>query len=239
MKRCFPALLCAAALTGTGFLPSPALAQDDTPQPAAPQPDAVTNDWAFDFEYDTPTTIAIEDADGTVHWYWYMVYSVTNYDQDELFFDPRIVIQTDSGKIVKANLGVDTAVFRAVRDHVRNPLLKSPVEVPGKVLKGEDWTRQSVAIWKVTKADVDAFRVFVGGIFGETKAVTDPATGEPIMVPDINALTGEPKEDGDGNPVMKPLELRRTKLLHFETPGTTETKQNPTITLKEEKDVMR
>lgn len=234
MKRCLPALLFAAALSAA---PACCFAQDEAP--AAPQPDAVTNDWKLDFKSQTPNTIAIENADGSVDWYWYMTYTITNHDADELFFDPRIVIQTDSGDIVKANLGVDGRVFRAVRDHLRNPLLVSPVEVPGKIFKGEDYARQSVAIWKVTKADVDEFKVFVGGIFGETKTVTDPSTGEPIMVPEINALTGEPRKDKDGKPVMKPLELRRTRMLHYETPGTTETRQNPSIKLAEQKDVMR
>ena len=70
------------------------------PQTSRPQPDAVTQDWSFDFEYTQPDTIAIEGADGTVQWYWYMTYKVTNYEADELFFDPRIVIQSDNGEIV-------------------------------------------------------------------------------------------------------------------------------------------
>lgn len=238
MKRSLKALLCAAALTGSVPFALTSRAEEQAPS-AAPQPDAVTNDWKFDFKYDTPNTIAIEDPDGTVHWYWYMTYRITNLDADELFFDPRIVIQTDAGDIVKANLGTDARVFKAVREHLRNPLLVSPVEVPGKVLKGEDYTRQSVAIWPVADKDVDEFKVFVGGIYGETKIVTDPDTGKPIMIPEISALTGEPKKDADGNPVMKPLELRRTKMLHFKTPGTTEAKQNPAIKLEADKDVMR
>ena len=237
MKRCLPALLC-AALSAATFAPA-CLAADEKPKDAAPQPDAVTNDWAFDFKHSTPNTIAIENPDGSVDWYWYMTYKVTNYDRDELFFDPRIVIQNDQGKIITANLGVDARVFRAVRDLVRNPLLVSPVEVPGKIFKGEDYARESVAIWPVSKRDVDAFKVFVGGIYGEVKTVNDPSTGKPIMIPVIDALTGEPKKNPDGSPMTQPLLLHRTKLLYYKTPGTTESKQNPAIELEDEKDVMR
>lgn len=237
MKRCLPALLC-AALSAATVAPA-CLAQEDAPKPAVPRPDAVTHDWKFAFKHSTPDTIAIENADGSVDWYWYMTYKVTNADYDELFFDPRIVIQNDAGKIITANLGVDARVFRAVRDLVRNPLLVSPVEVPGKIFKGEDYARESVAIWPVSKDDVDAFKIFVGGIYGEVKTVDDPATGKPIMIPVIDALTGEPKKNADGSQMMQPLLLHRTKLLHYKTPGTTESKQNPAIELADEKDVMR
>lgn len=237
MKRCLPALLCAALSTAT-FVPA-CLAQDEAPKDAAPQPDAVTHDWKFDFTYATPNTIAIENADGSLNWYWYMTYKVVNTTEDELFFDPRIVVQNDAGQIMTANLGIDARVFRAVRDLVRNPLLMSPIDVPGRVFKGEDHARESVAIWPVSKDDVDEFKIFIGGIYGEIKNVTDPTTGKPVMVPVVNALTGETRKNPDGTTMMQPLELYRTKLLHFETPGTTESKQNPEIKLAEEKDVMR
>lgn len=239
MKRPLKALLCAAVLCAATPL-APALAQDDeADKPVAPQPDPVTHDWKFDFSHSTPDTIAIANADGTTEWYWYMTYKVTNYDRDELFFDPRIVIQNDAGQILTANLGVDTRVFKEVRTLVENPLLMSPIEVPGRVFKGEDHARESVVIWKVTDQDVDQFKIFVGGIYGEVKLATDPSTDQPIMIPVIDALSGKPKKDADGKPVMQPLLLHRTKMLHFKTPGTTETVDNPSIELVEASDVMR
>jgi len=244
MKRLLPAVLCAATLSLVPVLaprlaPSALAQEDSTAKDATPQPDAVTQDWSFDFEYSTPQTIAVTDPDGTVQWYWYITYKVTNYEVDELFFDPRIVIQSDNGDIVTANLGIDTTVFKEVRNLLRNPLLQSPVEVPGRVFRGDNYTKQSAIIWKVADEDIDQFKVFVGGIYGETKTVKDPNTGDPIMVPVIDALSGEPEKDANGNNVMQPLELKRTRMIHYETPGTTESKQNPAIHLIEEKDVLR
>ena len=239
MKRMLPAMLCAATLCAAPVL-VPAIAQDDDgPKDITPQPDAVTQDWSFDFEYTTPETIAIENPDGSVQWYWYMTYKVTNFEADELFFDPRIVIHSDNGEIVTANLGIDATVFKEVRNLLENPLLRAPVEMPGRVFKGKNYARQSAIIWKVSDEDIDNFKVFVGGIYGEVKTVIDPTTGKPLMVPVTDALTGKPKKDKDGNQVMQPLELRRTKLLHYKTPGTIESKQNPSIKLAGEKDVMR
>lgn len=240
MKRLLPAVLCAATLYAAPVL-APAFAQQDgeAPTNATPKPDPVTQDWSFDFEYTTPDTIAIKQPDGSIQWYWYITYKITNFEEDELFFDPRIVIQSDNGEIVTANLGINTTVFKEIRNLLKNPLLLSPIEMPGRVFKGKNYTRQSAIIWKVSDEDVDNFKVFVGGIYGETKTVKDPATGEPIMVPVIDALTGKPQKDADGNDVMQPLELKRTRMLHYKTPGTTESRQDPAIKLVEEKDVLR
>lgn len=239
MKRLFPAILCAAALFAGLPLSTGYAQEEDKPTSPIPQPDPVTLDWVFDFEYATPSTISVKDSDGNVQWYWYMTYKVTNTTEDELFFDPRIVIQNDAGEIIKANLGVDTRVFNAVRKLLENPLLLSPIEVSGKVFKGQEYARESVAIWKATKDDVDQFKVFFAGIYGEVKIVNNPNTGAPIMVPVIDAISGKPVMDADGKPMMQPLLVRRTRMIHFKTPGTTETRDNPVIELKEEKDVMR
>ena len=237
MKRLLPAVLCATTLS-LG-LPYALAQEDEAPKDVAPQPDAVTQDWSFDFEYAQPDTIAIENADGSVSWYWYMTYKVTNFEEDELFFDPRIVIQSDNGEIVTANLGIDASVFKEVRNLLENPLLLSPIEVPGRVFKGENYARQSAIIWEVSEDDIDNFKVFVGGIYGETKTVTDPSTGEPIMVPVVNALTGEEVKDDAGKTVMQPLQVKRTRMIAYKTPGTTEQVQDPSIQLIEEKDVLR
>lgn len=237
MKRLLPAVLCATTLS-LG-LPCAFAQEGEAPKDVTPQPDAVTQDWSFDFEYSTPDTIAIENPDGTIDWYWYMTYKVTNFEQEELFFDPRIAIYSDNGEIVTANLGIDASVFKEVRELLENPLLQAPVEVPGRVFKGENYARQSAIIWKVSDEDIDHFKVFVGGIYGETQTVTNPNTGEPIMVPVVDALTGEPAKGEDGKPLMQPLQLKRTRMLHYETPGTTESQQDPSIKLIEEKDVLR
>lgn len=241
MKPLLPAVLCcAAALTATPLSPNTVHAQESAETASAvPQPDAVTHDWKFDFKFSKPDTIAVENAEGGVDWYWYMTYTVTNYDYDELFFDPKIVIQDNTGRIVTANLGVGTRVFDAVRNLIENPLLVSPLDVPGRVLKGEDYARQSVIIWKDAKKDIDSFRVFIGGIYGESKVVNDPSTGKPIMIPVIDALTGKPKVGKDGEPLMQPLLVHRTRMLRYTTPGTTIVPQDPSIRLAEDRDVMR
>lgn len=236
MKRSLKALLCAAALFAAH---TPALAQDEEQSSVTPQPDAVTHDWAFDFEHAAPDTIAVEDPDGKVRWYWYITYKITNYDSESLFFDPKIEIQNDAGKIIAANKGIDNRVFFAVRKLVENPLLMSPLEVPGRVLRGDDYARRSVIIWEAGEEDVDEFRLFVGGIFGEIKEVMDPTTGKPLTTPIIDPMTGEPKKDSAGHVLMQPLILYRTRMLHYKTPGTTINLQDPSIELVDSKDVMR
>jgi len=238
MKRMLPALLCAAALS----LPSafgPAAAQDAAPVDPVPQPEPVSLSWAFDFEHSTPDTIAIANGDGSYDWYWYMTYKVTNFDEPELFFDPNIVIQNDAGEIVAANAGVDSRIFNAVRTLLEKPLLLSPGEAPGRVFMGEDYARESVVIWRATQQDVDQFRIFIGGIYGETQPVIDPNTGQPIKVPVMNILTGQQQTDENGNPLFEEVLLHRTLMLHYSAPGTTTSRQDPSIRLEASVDVMR
>lgn len=230
------ALACAVALPGA-LLAGPALAQD---APAGvPQPDLVTASWQFKFSHTPPKTFSVEQADGTVKWYWYFTYKVTNDSREPLRFTPEIIIADDQGRITHANRSISVMIFRELRNLVRNPLLMSPAEIPGQMFPGEDYAREGVAIWPVSEHDVDQFRVFFGGIYGETKTVTDPTTGQPIMVPATNPRTGEPKTDSDGNPVMVPLEVRRVRMMHYDSPGTLERPQDMRADLIEEADVMR
>lgn len=230
------ALACALALPA-GLCALPTLAQD---APAGiPEPDLVTKDWKLKFTYAHPETFAYEQADGTVKWYWYMTYKVVNETDEPIRYTPDITVSDDQGNITTANRGISVLVFRALREYVRNPLLLSPAGIPGQIFPGEDYAREGVAIWPVSNRDVDAFAVFFGGIYGETKVLKDPTTGEPIMIPATNPRTGEPRTDRNGDPVMIPVEVNRVRMIRYDSPGTLERPQEMQADLIEEKDVMR
>ena len=238
------ALACAVSFTA-GFLAPAASAQDaptGTPPEApagVPKPDLVTAGWKFTFTHTHPTTFSVEQPDGTVKWYWYFTYKVVNQTDQPLRFTPEIVISDDQGRIAHANRGINVTVFRKLRDLVRNPLLLSPGEVPGQMFPGEDYAREGVAIWPVSNHDVDQFQIFFGGLYEETKTVTDPTTGSPIMVPATDPRTGEPKTDANGQTVMVPLQVRRVRKMHYDSPGTLERPQEMRADLIQEIDVMR
>lgn len=149
---------------------------------AYPEPAAVSPSWSLDIEVSKPEAISIEDVDGSIRWFWYITYKVTNPTNEDLLFIPEITIANDTGKILTAGENVPSTVFPAIKKRLGNPLLLSPVEVVGKLLQGEDFAREGVAIWPASEADVDAFAVFIAGLNGETQNVTNPLTGESVLV---------------------------------------------------------
>ncbi len=161
---------------------------------AYPEPAAVSPSWSLDVEVQTPEAIAIEDVDGSIRWFWYMTYKVVNNTGQDLLFIPEITIANDTGEILTAGRGVPPTVFPAIKERLGNPLLLSPVEVVGKLLQGEDFAREGVAIWPASEKDVDSFTVFFAGLNGETQNAINPLTGESVLV-------------------------RRTLMLEYQTPG--------------------
>ena len=241
MKRCLLALLCAAGTTAGSW--NSTLAQDaaaqDEPVTGAPQPEVVTSDWALHFTHGTPATVAIEQADGTIQWYWYMPYSVRNDTDESILFIPEIVIADNQGRVVHANRGVNARAFPTIKKNLQNDLLESAAQVPGDILPGEDYVKEGIAIWPVSEEDVDEFVIFFGGIYGETAPVLHPVTGEPMTAPVKDPATGEPMTDEQGNVIMEPVTVRRTRKIHYSTPGTTNNPQRRTIERVGEEDVMR
>ncbi len=181
---------------------------------AYPEPEIVSPSWSLDITIQKPDAISIEDVDGTVRWFWYMPYKVVNNTNEDLLFIPEITIANDLGQIINAGQDVPPTVFPAIKDRLGNPLLLSPVEVVGKLLQGEDFAREGVAIWPAPAGDVDAFSVFIAGLNGETQNATNPVTGESVLV-------------------------RRTLMLEYITPGNFDRPQEQQIIEVSRKEVMR
>jgi len=182
-----------------------------------PEPAIVSPSWQLDFSYDRPEPIAVPGIDGEVRWYWYMPYQVVNHTGAERLFIPEITIADDRGAVLPADQGIPPAVFAAVKDRLKNPHLESAVEIVGRLLQGEDYARDGVAIWPAEgfiERDADEMIVFIGGLSGETAQTTNPQTGETIM-------------------------LRRTRMLRFALPGDFESPERQPVLLMQERDVMR
>jgi len=178
------------------------------------EPSVTSRSWQLDFTHGEPRTISVKLADGSVQWFWYMPYQVENHTGEERLFVPEFVIATDAGDILSAGQNVPASVYPAVANKLNNKLLESPSQIVGKLLQGEDYARESVAIWPVPAHDVDEMSIFVAGISGETATTKNPLTGEDVLV-------------------------RRTRMITYATPGTTVNPQNQPVKLVEEKDVMR
>ncbi len=181
---------------------------------AYPEPAIVSPSWSLLAEVQKPEAISIEDVDGSIRWFWYITYKVTNPTEQDLLFIPEITIANDLGQIINAGENVPPTVFPAIKERLGNPLLLSPVEVVGKLLQGEDFAREGVAIWPAPEGDVDAFSVFFAGLNGETQNVSNPLTDESVLV-------------------------RRTLMLEYQSPGNFDSPQQQPIIEVRQHEVMR
>jgi hypothetical protein len=181
---------------------------------AYPEPAIVSTSWSLDVTVRAPEAISIEDVDGSIRWFWFISYQVVNPTDQDLLFIPEITVANDLGEIITAGENVPPTVFSAIKKRLGNPLLLSPIEVVGKLLQGEDFAREGVAIWPVAEGDVDAFSVFFAGLNGETQDVVNPLTGESVLV-------------------------RRTLMLDYKSPGNVTNPQDQPIVEAGRREVMR
>jgi hypothetical protein len=204
-------VLCVSlVLTGAALI----LAAPASAPGAHPEPRVVSDSWVLDLDYQQPRPIAVENADGEAQWYWFMPYKVTNDTGDTRLFIPEVTIYENTGRIIEANENVPERVFEKVKDRLDNPLLKSPLNIVGELLEGEDYAKESVIIWSASEEDVDSFRLFFSGLSGETANVDNPRTGNAVL-------------------------MRRTLMLEYQTPGNYDTPQNQPIEQINEEWVMR
>lgn len=214
-----PALV-AALLLSVGS--QSASSQDSSPGTSGTfaEPSIINPTWEFELDVKNPQPIAVPGANGRMVWYWYLPYQVINNTNEDRLFIPEVSVMDNHGRIVTAGRKIPQNVFPAIAERLGNPLLESPDDVLGRLLQGEDFAKDSVAIWPASPRDVDEFTVFFAGADGETKLLLSPRTGKPVLQAAVDPITGEAVFDEDGNPVMQPVMVRRTRTFTYATPGT-------------------
>lgn len=183
--------------------PGPAVQEVSNPA-GVPEPSIVPRSWDLDLQVQTLRPILVQAPNGVFEPYWYLPYKVTNHTGDERQFVPEFVMATDQGDILDAGVGVPPHVFEAIKKKLGNPLLESPNEVIGRLLQGNDFAKESVAIWRHPGHDIDQVRIFASGFSGETVRVANPVTRDTVV-------------------------LRKTWMQVFELPGTLESIDRATV----------
>ena len=213
MRRAALALTAAAALAAA--LPPLATVAHAYPQPS-PYPVA----WQFDFTYDQPRRIVVDTPRGRQA-FFYMTYTVTNNTDQERPFLPVFEMMTKDGRILRSDRGVPAGVFGAIVREERNDLLLDSLDVSdGPLLLGEDRQRQGVAIWPEPTPEMGTFKIYVGGLSGETATVE---------------VGGETVRNDEGRPVL----LFKTKELTFRQLGDDQRPGNDPLVQVDEDWVMR
>lgn len=224
-----PVLASAVAL-------SAGAADEKAPASPYPVPGAAPKGWALEFTPTTPRLHGVK-VGGKVQYYWAMPFHVLNRSDGVVPFVPTIQVMTDTGRLYHCNKNIPREVFDAVFSKCGNGFIRPMEEISGDMPVGKDHARNGLAIWPAEEGDdVDAFTVFVTGIYQETAQLKDPVTGQPMTKPALDAK-GNPKKDAGGQPLMEPMEARRTLMLEYSSPGTLTSR--PAVKLENRSDVMR
>jgi hypothetical protein len=179
-----------------------------------PEPSLVPRSWDLEIITQTLRPILVQTPSGVYESYWYMPYKLVNNTGQERQFVPEFVMATDKGDVIEAGRHVSPSAFDAIKAKLGNPLLESPNEVIGRILQGNDFARESVAIWKHPGHDIDQVRIFASGLSGETIRIANPLTNDTVV-------------------------LRKTYMLTFDLPGTTESIDRATVIPGQSRWIMR
>lgn len=179
---------------------------------AFPKPSEFPISWELKFKHGTPKRIAVKTADSDVpKAYWYMTFSITNNSEQEQQFLPEFELLTKDGTVIQSDKNIPGEVFTAIKARERNKDLEPLTKIAGRILIGEDQTRDGVAIWpEPADPRLGTFQIFVGGLSGETCYMKD---GQELVKDKINwhAMKDEEKK--------QLVILHKTLDLTYQIPG--------------------
>jgi hypothetical protein len=142
----------------------------------APKPAIAPVAWELNFRFYDPQRLSVVLPGRTEPvLYWYMLYSVENPTAHEVDFYPRFELVTDTLQVLPSEVGVSPEAFRAAQRRSGNPLLVAPHDVVGRLLRGKDRRKHSVAIWRDFDPKAKAFTIYVSGLSGEVARWKNPA----------------------------------------------------------------
>jgi hypothetical protein len=145
-------------------------------RPGRPEPDLVPGAWELNFRFHDPQRVSVllpGQEEPVV--YWYMLYTVENPTGQEVDFYPEFELVTETLQVLSSGLGVSPEAYRAVERRAGDPLLVPPEKAIGRLLRGKERARHSVAIWPDFDPRARRFSIFVAGLSGEIKRVKNPA----------------------------------------------------------------
>jgi hypothetical protein len=189
-----------------------------------PQPSPTPIAWEFDFQFLDPERIELQlPGSDRPEVYWYMVYTVVNRTGRTQPFAPMFQVVTADLRVLDTDLGVSPLVFDAIaaRHHVTHEYLVEPIKAWGPLLTGDDNARESVAIWRQVDLTLNDFAVYVAGLSGETRFVTNPAYNP--QAPATVKVTGTDGREREVATNPKHFTLRKTLEIRYTLPGSPRT----------------
>ncbi|RME38913.1 MAG: hypothetical protein D6788_06455, partial [Planctomycetota bacterium] len=141
----------------------------------------------------------------------YMLYEVINRTGRDVDFLPSIELVTDTLQVVQAGAEIHPRVYDLIRQRHRKefPFLRTPYEVTGRLLQGEENARASVAVFRDFDATASRFTIYASGFSGRMQRKPNP---------EFDRSRGESPD----NPPY--FVLRRTLAIVYDLPGDPQTR---------------
>ena len=201
---------------------APVLTAQDKPEPVGigPEPSPTPIAWEFDFKYVQPRRIEVRSPEtGRTEVYWYMLYTVTNKSRTTRPFYPIFDLVTDDLRIIHTDLGISPLVFDAIKERhkVTHKYLVHPTKALGDLSAGDDYARESVAIWRADDLNVSEFKIYVSGLSGEARVMKNP-TYDPAQ-PESQTIVGDDGREREESVNPKYFTLQKTLCLSYSLPA--------------------
>ncbi len=224
------------------FLAVPGSAAQES-EPAVgvgPEPSPTPISWEFDFKYVPPRRIEVQLAGSDrPEVYWYMLYTVTNTSRTTQRFYPTFELVTEGLQVIPTDMGISPIVFDAIRERhkITHKYLVHPTKAIGDLRMGDDYARESVAIWRASDLNVTEFKIYIAGLSGEACVMRNPAYNpdEP-ETKEITAADGRRREVTI-NP--KYFTLRKTLQLSYTLPASEQARKQIAPRLDDARWIMR
>ena len=176
-----------------------------------PEPAPAPVSWELTFRYQDPQRVSVVlPGQRQPVVYWYMLYSVENGGKREVDFYPHFELVTDTLRAVRSEIRVSPEAFQAIQRRSGNPLLLAPEKVIGRLLRGKDRAKHSVAIWRDFDPKAKGFNIYVGGLSGEVAKLKNP--------------TFDPQQPEDATKNRRYYVLRKTLVIPYKLPGSESTR---------------
>lgn len=224
------------------FLAIPAAIAEER-EPAVgigPKPAPTPISWELDFKYVPPRRIEVQLAGSDQPTtYWYMLYTVTNTSHTTQRFYPTFELVTEELRVIPTDMGISPLVFNAIKERHRitHKYLVHPTKAIGDLRAGDDYARESVAIWPASDLNVSRFKIYVAGLSGEARVLRNPAY-DPDQ-PETRPITGDDGRQRDITVNPKYFTLRKTLELSYTLPASEYARQQIEPRLDDARWIMR
>jgi len=149
---------------------------------AAPEPEPIPRRWEFKIEPGELRLACIDVPTVGPQAFFYFTYKVTNTSSQDRFFAPSFELASDRGEIIRSGRDVPPMVSDVLLARINRPFLSNEIDVQGLLLQGKENAREGLVIWRADDLLADEITIYAAGFSGETRSITRPDTGEPVLL---------------------------------------------------------